>query len=305
MNRRQFMAYMAAAASRRDDTSGQKRFAITMDDPNTTVSPRLTASERDQAILETLDKAGARAALFVCGMRVDDEAGRRVLDAWNERGHVLANHSYSHLFLNSEDVSAEDFIRDIERGERVVEDYDSFRYLFRFPFLKEGSSIAERDHVRAFLAERGYLVGHVTIDASDWYVEQRMRTRLESDPDADLAPYRDFYLAHMWERARYYDDLASAVVKRAIPHTILIHHNLLSALFLGDLIAMFEAKGWELVDAATAFEDQVFRAQPDIAPAGESIVWALAKESGVFEDQLRYPGEDGVYEKAAMDRLRL
>lgn len=299
------MAAAAAPLRTRDDASEKKRFAITMDDPNTTASPRLTASERDLAILEALEKAGARAALFVCGMRVDDEAGRRVLDGWNVRGHIVANHTYSHLYLHSKDVSAADFIRDIERGERVVEAYDSFRYLFRFPFLKEGSCVDERDTVRGFLAERGYRVGHVTIDASDWYVDQRMRARLENDLDADLAPYRDFYLEHMWARARYYDDLALAVVKRTIPHTILIHHNLLSALFLGDLIGMFEAKGWKLIDAATAFEDKVFRAQPDIVPAGESIVWALAKESGAFEDQLRYPGEDSVYEKAAMDRLGL
>jgi len=34
-------------------------------------------------------------------------------------------------------------------------------------------------------------------------------------------------------------------------------------------------------------------------------VWALAKESGKFEEILRYPGEDGDYEKAKMDQLGL
>lgn len=299
------MAAAAAPIRSDDDASEKKQFAITMDDPKTTASPRLTAPERNLAILEALEKAGTRAALFVCGMRVDDEPGRGVLDAWSARGHILANHTYSHLYLHAEDLSAADFVRDIERGERVIQDYDGFRYLFRYPLLKEGDSVEKRDTVRGFLAEQGYRVGHATVDASDWYIEGRMIARLENEPRADLARYRDFYLEHMWERARYYDDLALAVVKRAIPHTILIHHNLLNALFLGDLIAMFEAKGWKLVDAAAAFEDEVFRAQPDIVPAGESIVWALAKESGAFEDRLRYPGEDGVYEKAAMDRLGL
>ena len=41
------------------------------------------------------------------------------------------------------------------------------------------------------------------------------------------------------------------------------------------------------------------------APAGESLVWALAKETGKFESILRYPGEDDVYEKAALDKLGL
>ena len=31
-------------------------------------------------------------------------------------------------------------------------------------------------------------------------------------------------------------------------------------------------------------------------PAGQSLVWSLAKADGSFEKLLRYPGEDGDYE---------
>ena len=41
--------------------------------------------------------------------------------------------------------------------------------------------------MRRFLKERGYRNGHVSIDASDWYVDQRMRERLTKDLKADLA----------------------------------------------------------------------------------------------------------------------
>jgi len=41
--------------------------------------------------------------------------------------------------------------------------------------------------------------------------------------------------------------------------------------------------------------------RPDILPAGESLIWALAKETGKFEKELRYPGEDDVYESPKMD----
>ncbi len=40
-------------------------------------------------------------------------------------------------------------------------------------------------------------------------------------------------------------------------------------------------------------------------PAGESLLWALAKETGKFENELRYPGEDDVYENPKMDELKL
>jgi hypothetical protein len=42
-----------------------------------------------------------------------------------------------------------------------------------------------------------------------------------------------------------------------------------------------------------------------ILQAGESIVWGVAKETGKYEDILRYPGEDGEYEKDEMDKLGL
>jgi hypothetical protein len=60
-----------------------------------------------------------------------------------------------------------------------------------------------------------------------------------------------------------------------------------------------------VIGAEEAFADPVFRRQPDTVPAGESLIWALAKESGKFETRLRYPGEDDVYEKPLLDQLGL
>ncbi len=109
----------------------------------------------------------------------------------------------------------------------------------------------------------------------------------------------------MWERAQYYNDLARKVLGRSVKHTILMHYNLLNALFLGDLLEMFKSKGWKLIDAQNAFKDSVFQAAPKNVPAGESIIWALAKETGKFNKLLRYPGEDSKYENDKMDKLGL
>jgi hypothetical protein len=42
--------------------------------------------------------------------------------------------------------------------------------------------------------------------------------------------------------------------------------------------------------------------RPDMAAAGESLVWALARETGRFESRLRCPGGDDVCEKPVLDR---
>ena len=311
MNRREFTKTLGAAAvaiglggrGLADETHAT-RFAITMDDFAWRNAIHLTAEKRNQAILNTLSSNKVKAALFVVGGFVDDEPGQALLRSWDEAGHIIGNHTYSHRSLNSR-ITATDYEQDIQHAEDVLKDFKQFRRIFRYPLLKEGDRAGKRDHVRSFLRQHGYRIGHVTIDNSDWIVDQRLTARLQKDPNADVKPYREFYLEHMWDRAQYYDSLAKRVLGRPVKHTILMHFNLLNGLFLGDLIEMFKSKGWQLIDAEDAFTDPVFRAVPKTVPAGESIVWALAKASGKISKSLRYPAEDAEYETAKMDKLGL
>jgi hypothetical protein len=279
--------------------------SFTMDDPEVNDSPIFSVAERNKKILEAFDKHSTKGALFVCGMRVDNPAGKVLLQEWDKKEHLIANHSYSHLYFHSKKLTLDEYSNDFLKVEPLISSLKNFTKLFRFPFLKEGNTVEKRDGMRSVLAKNGYSQGYVTIDASDWYVDSRMRDRLKIDPKADLKPYRDFYLKHMWDRSVFYSDLAKKVYGREIKHTILIHHNLLNALFLDDLMSMYKQKGWKIISAKEAYTDPVFKLEPSVTPAGESIVWASAKESGKFENVLRYPGEDGEYEKAEMDKLGL
>ncbi|WP_017734030.1 polysaccharide deacetylase family protein [Nafulsella turpanensis] len=143
----------------------------------------------------------------------------------------------------------------------------------------------------------------MTIDGSDWYIDSRLRKRLKENPNADLEGFKKFYLEHIFERANYYEDLAFKLTGRHINHTLLLHHNLAAALFVDDLIQMFKGRGWKIISASEAYKDEVFDEQP--THAGESLIWALAKQSGEFEKILRYPAEDSKYEKEKMDKLGL
>jgi hypothetical protein len=102
----------------------------------------------------------------------------------------------------------------------------------------------------------------------------------------------------MWDRAQYYDGLAKRLGFKQVRHTLLIHHNLLNALFLGDLLRHFQKKGWRLVDANKVYQTPQFPKEPQRLPSGESILWSLAKQRGL--KGLRYPAEDGRYEKNAL-----
>jgi len=281
----------------------QPQVAVTMDDFNIYDAPTMSGEARNQAILDALRRHNLKAAGFVAGKYVDTEKNLPLLRSWDERRHMIANHTYSHA--NYADADFGKYTQDILRNEALLKQFSHFRKFLRFPYLKEGRTIEQRDKMRAFLKEQGYRNGHVTIDNSDWYIDGRLRARLKNDPKADVTLYRDFYLSHIWERASYYDDLSNRTLGRSVRHTLLIHHNVLNGMFLGDLLQMFVRKGWKLIHAEEAFKDPVFSLEPRNLPAGESIIWALAKESGKFEKLLRYPAEDGSYEKPRMDALGL
>lgn len=281
-------------------------FSITMDDFYWRNPVKLTAQERNASILDTLDKQKIKGAAFVIGRNIEDQEGKDLISAWDKAGHLIANHTYSHREFSAPDTDVKAYQADVLRAEALLKDFPHFRKYLRFPMLKEGETAEKRDAMRTFMSDNGYRNGHVTVDNSDWAIDQRLTARLKKFPNANLKPYRDFYLEHMWARAEYYDTLARKVTRRAVKHTILTHFNLLNALFLNDVIQMLKGKGWVPMDAETAFnEDSVFRAQPKVVPAGESIIWSIAKEKGTIAKSLRYPAEDAQYENKRMNKLGL
>jgi peptidoglycan/xylan/chitin deacetylase (PgdA/CDA1 family) len=308
VNRRDFLSIAAAMTSWAvipPAVTSQTRpeIAFTFDDPKTQDGANLRWQDVNERVVHALSKHKIKSVLFVCGMRVDSDAGHELIGAWDRQGHLIGNHSYSHL--NFDKVTLPEFEADTLKNEPLIVSYRHFTRLFRHPYFKEGDTAEKRDGMRYFLQEHGYRLGRATIDASDWAISARLERRVKENPTADLAGYRDFFLQHIWERAQLYHSLAQRVLTRPVRHTLLLHHNALNALFVDDLIAMFVARGWRPVDAEYAYRDPVYERQPKSLPAGESLIWALAKETGNFESELRYPGEDDVYENPKMDALKL
>ncbi len=279
------------------------QISFSFDDPNTNSNILMDWNTRDSIIRSTLNKYNIQSILFVCGKRIDSDSGRELLQNWDNDGHLIANHTYSHYYYHSPRATFEIFAEDIIKVDSMIEDFDNFVKFFRFPYLKQGDTREKIDSIDNFLQDLGYRIGHVSIDASDWYIEQRLLDKFEKNPEVNIEDYKEFYLYHMLERANYYDRIATGITGRKIKHMILLHHNTVSALFLDDLINLFLDNGWEVISPLETYNDSIYSIKPDIIPLGESIVWALAKETGRYK--LRYPAEDGVYEEDKMDSLGL
>ena len=277
--------------------SAQPPVAFTFDDPATTPTPLYSWQQCNRHLLQTLERYNIKATLFVCGHRIDDEAGRELVKSWDQQQHQIASHSYAHRYFHSEQYSIKAFIADFLKNDSIIASYQNYTKLFRFPYLKEGDTKEKRDAARKLLQKNGYQIGYVSIDASDWYVNQLLMDTLLKNPEANLDRYRQLYLDHILDRAQFYDSLAWKVTGRQVKHVLLLHHNLCNALFLGDLVQALQRQHWKIISSAEAWSDPVYRQFPNIIPAGESIIWALAKQSGKFEGILRYPAEDSQYEE--------
>jgi peptidoglycan/xylan/chitin deacetylase (PgdA/CDA1 family) len=215
---------------------------------------------------------------LVIGRNAETPTGRAILDRWAAAGHVIGNHTYSHPDYHAASTTAQAYVADFERGDEALRGLRGFERFFRFPMLREGNTAEKRDAMRRALAARGYRNASVTIDNSDYLIANELRTRFIADARTDPKPYRDIYLRHMLAFARYFRDAARGVFGRDIPHTLLTHFNLVSALYLGDLLDALRDDGWSIARVSVVYQDDVFQRQPDLLPAGDSLVWACAQE---------------------------
>ena len=281
------------------------KISFIFDDGKTNDIGEYTLEIWNQLLLDNLKKHKIKSILFSSGLNKTTEKGKYILSSWNDSGHLIANHTISHPNFNNKNISLKDFELELTQNDIIIKKYSNYYPYFRYPYLKEGDTKEKIEGFRAFLKQKGYRNGHVSIDASDWYIDSRLVTRLQENPKADISGFRDYYKNHLLNRALFYDSLAYQLTSRRINHVILLHHNLAAALFLDDLIKHFENDGWEIIDANEAYKDKIYNEVSNNIPAGESLIWALAKKSGKFEKLLRYPAEDGDYEKPMMDKLGL
>jgi len=277
--------------------------AFSFDDGNTDDILAYPGEVWNDMIINQLKKNSIQTVLFACGKSLDNDKGKVFLQKWNDAGNFIANHTYNHLNYNDSLMTYGEFVHDILQCDSVIKGYQNYQKIFRFPYLKTGNTIAKRDQICSFLKNNGYRNGWVTIANSDWYINYRLIKKLTENPQTDINAYRDFYINHIFERAVYYNNLSKEINHRQIKHTLLLHINLTSALFLGDLITKFKKEGWIIGNYSTAINDPIYKENPSTTEF--SLIWSQAKRSGKFEDQLRQHDESGDLEKNQMDKLGL
>jgi len=283
INRRMFLLAGAALAACGPKPEGahepKKLMAVTMDDFNLGFDVKLAPDARNDAILAAFAAHNHKAAGFISGEYVDNALGRDVVKSWSDAGHLIGNHTWSHM--NSSDEDAEVIKADILKNHDYLSQVAGYENILRFPYLAEGGTPEKVQLYRKFMAANKMANAPVTISSMDWFTTDRMEKRLREDAKADLSGYRDYYITAVREVSEQKHQLARRLGFENLPHTLLVHHNILNALFLKDVMDALVSDGWGFVDAKTALGHPLYAMQPATPNRGRSVLSVLAQEADV------------------------
>lgn len=263
----------------------RKLIALSFDDVPRMRGAFLTPQERGERLIATMKaKQVDQAAFFLNPGQLteygDTRGATQRIREYVAAGHVLANHSFTHPRLG--DVSAADYLSNIDAAENWLVKQPGHRPWFRYPFLHEGGKdMAKRDAVRAGLKARGLLNAYVTIDGSDWNMEDQALRAVKAGKKIDMGALRDLYVETHVQSADFTDALMVRTLGRSPAHMLLLHETDMAALFLGDLIDALRRDGWEIISADGAFADPIYRSTPETPFAAGTLAEALAWEKGI------------------------
>src|SRR5918998_264941 len=251
--------------------------AVTIDDlpwvgPTRSGESSQVATRR---LLSTLKETSVPAVGFVNCERVIPEEG--ILEMWLAAGMELGNHTGSHSDLNK--VEPDAWAADVERCHRFLQAATGRSPIFfRYPFLREGSTIERLALGRKTLKQLGYINASVTIDNSETMLASAYS---RAAADGDLARAGEIvsaYLQHMTAALGHFDRAAQeAFGGRRIPHVLLLHANLLNADHLGRLLQAYRDRGVEFITLAAALSHPAYRQDVSyVGPKGPSLVYRIS-----------------------------
>ena len=305
IDRRLFMLSAAAfAACQKVDTSipfDAKRMSITVDDFTQSFATGLSLEERHANILEAFDVVGHKAAGFVTGRFVDNEWGRGVVEDWLSRGHEIGNHTWSHP--HADEMSTTEYLADIAKNKAYLSSISGTNAYFRFPYLDDGKDRSQQTALFSGIKDMGLQNAPVTIDTIDWFTNSRLEKALRNDPNADLTPYREYYVEMCVKLSNHADDVGRRLGNIGLTHLMLIHHNVLNGLFLKDVLLALKADGWFFEDAKTTLSMRGYHEVPSEPTKGRSWLTMEGKRRGVTPPP--YPVEYRGFGRKTMDALGL
>jgi len=244
------------------------QLALTFDDlpVHGPMAPGMTRAGITSGIVQALKSAHAPEVYgFINAIGMEKEpASNSGLQVWSEAGFPLANHTFSHMDLNTHSVI--DFEKDIVANESALQQYGGGHdwHWLRYPYLHEGDTLEKHEAVLRFLSERGYKVAQVTISFGDYaYNEPYVRCLAKNDQVA-IEQLQRRYLDGAAQSLKVGQDLARLAFGRDVKHVMLLHVGAFQTVMFPRLLELLDRQGVRLISLAEAQSDPAYAMHPDL-----------------------------------------
>lgn len=242
-----------------------KEIAITIDDLPLVASKmnnpanQQRSTERFAQIIQAFAKYKVPVTGFVIAGAI--EKGQwSFLEDFRKAGFFLGNHTYSHFNLNQ--TSAEKYIADIDRADKILAPIMTEPKYFRYPYLAEGNK-KTKPLVDEYLKNHHYIIAPVTIDSKDFAFNETAYKVPFRAREAYINKLKPRYLAYIWEQTLKAENRSKGQSTKQI---LLIHANLLNSYALGDILEMYQKNGYKFISLTDALKNP---APPLNVPAKE------------------------------------
>jgi peptidoglycan/xylan/chitin deacetylase (PgdA/CDA1 family) len=234
---------------------GAKEIAISFDDMPRRLTGHFTGMERAKNLVKQLKEANVKSAVFYANSAFINEKTKEIVEFYNNQGFKIANHTHSHPDFNktSFDVYKKDFLK----AKELLSPYSQYTQYFRYPYLKEGQNQYSRDDMRTLLKKEGYINAYITVDFSDWHLEDLYRKSLAANETVNMEKLKALYISLAKQSLEHYDTLAKKHLGRSPKHVLLLHETDLAALFIKDLVDAMRSWGWKIISSEEAYTDPI------------------------------------------------
>jgi peptidoglycan-N-acetylglucosamine deacetylase len=280
--------WLAAGARVFPQTPPQRSIAITIDDLPAGDANSMTGAEiveMTTKLLTTLQAQKVPAIGFVNEQKlykvgeVDDRI--KSLSLWLDDGFELGNHTFAHTSLNR--VTLQAWEEEVVRGETVTrllmaQHKMKLQYL-RHPYLDAGIDLQTRREAEAFLAQRGYQVAPVTMDAWDWmYAGVYADARRDHDTELEQQLVSS-YLSYTTTIFDYYEKLSKSLLGYEPKQVLLLHATWLEADHIGEVLDLLRKRGYQFITLQNAISDPAYSTPDQYVGEGTGWIdhWAITR----------------------------
>jgi peptidoglycan/xylan/chitin deacetylase (PgdA/CDA1 family) len=271
---------LAWSAGPHDAAEAPPKVALTFDDlpAHAALPPGLSRTDIARSIITTLQEHHAPPTYGFVNAKALEEGqdNAEVLRLWRAAGHPLANHTFSHMDLNTN--AAESFEQDVIANEVSLRESmgeEDWHWL-RFPYLSEGDTDEKRQAVAAFLKDQGYRIADVTMSFDDYAYNDPYARCLAMNDLGSIEWMKESYLQRAGEAISAGQAAGRLVYGRDIAHVMLLHIGGFETVMLPRLLELLEQRGFHLVTLQEAESDPAYALVP--GPSSRSgTLWEQMK----------------------------